>query len=288
MTLQTLSIILAAAVFHAAWNILARSSRHNETLLWLQMLFSTLVLTPFVIFFYEFPPLAAWPTLLASGILQALYYLFLARCYSIGNLSVVYPFVRGSAPVFVCLFSFLLGWERLSLPVLISLLFTVTGIYLTNMPRLSLNCILAPVRTLVEDKSTRFSLLTGIMIAAYTLVDKQNIRYCDPIPVYYVICLIPCLLLAPVILRKREIREELKGMGLWRACGVSLFTFLAYVLVLFAMRTTQATYVSSIREVSVVLVVIFSAIRLKEPNWEPKLVGSVMIFAGILGMSFFS
>lgn len=288
MTIQTLSLILLAAVFHATWNILAKSSKHNETLLWLQMIISTIVLTPFVFLFYGLPPAAAWPTLLASGVLQALYYLFLSRCYSIGNLSIVYPFVRGSAPVFVCLFSFLLGFEHLSFPVVIALLLTVSGIYLTNMPQLSFSCISAPIRTLIHDKPTRFSLLTGVMIACYTLVDKQNIKYCDPILVYYIICIIPALLLAPSILKKKEIKAELQQKGWIRACLVSLFTFLAYVLALFAMKYTDATYVSSIREVSVVFVVIFQSIRSHDHNWKPKLVGSIIIFTGIFCMSFFS
>lgn len=172
MTLQTLSMILLAAVFHVTWNILAKSSQHNETLLWLQMIISTLVLTPFVFLSYGMPPAATWPTLLASGILQALYYMFLSRCYSIGNLSIVYPFVRGSAHVFVCLFSFLLGLEHLSFPVVIALLLTVSGIYLTNMPQLSLSSISAPIRTLIHDKPTRLSFFSPF--TRKTITGSQN------------------------------------------------------------------------------------------------------------------
>lgn len=287
MTTSILATILLAAIFHSIWNIIANKSTHNETLLWLQMVVANIVLTPFIICNYSFPNPKAWPTLIASGLLQAFYYLFLAKCYQIGNLSIVYPFVRGSAPVFVCLFSFILGTEHLSFPIILALLLTVLGIYIVNMPNLSLDSLTAPIKTLIKDKSTRLSMLIGIIIAFYTLIDKQNVKYCEPMLVYYIICVIPCLILAPYIIRKGEIKAELEGFGKFKVCFVSLFTFLAYFLVLTAMSQTDASYVSSIREVSVVFVTIYQSFYTKDYDWLPKVLGSAIIFVGIFLMSYF-
>lgn len=287
MTTSILCIILAAALFHSIWNIIAKQSAHNETLLWLQMVVANIALTPFILSQYSFPMKEAWPTLIASGLLQAFYYVFLAKCYQIGNLSIVYPFVRGSAPVFVCLFSFILGIEHLSFPIVIALLLTVFGIYIVNMPALSIDSLTAPIKTLIKDKSTRLSMLIGVIIALYTLIDKQNVNYCEPMLVYYIICVIPCLLLAPYIIKKGEIKAELKGWGLLKVCLVSLFTFLAYFLVLTAMSQTDASYVSSIREISVVFVTIYQSLVSKDHNWLPKVAGSAIIFIGIFLMSYF-
>lgn len=287
MTTSILATILLAAIFHSIWNIIANKSTHNETLLWLQMVVANIVLTPFIICNYSFPNPKAWPTLIASGLLQAFYYLFLAKCYQIGNLSIVYPFVRGSAPVFVCLFSFILGTEHLSFPIILALLLTVLGIYIVNMPNLSLDSLTAPIKTLLKDKSTRLSMLIGIIIAFYTLIDKQNVKYCEPMLVYYIICVIPCLTLAPYIIRKGEIKAELEGFGKFKVCFVSLFTFLAYFLVLTAMSQTDASYVSSIREVSVVFVTIYQSFYTKDYDWLPKVLGSAIIFVGIFLMSYF-
>ena len=114
--------------------------------------------------------------------MQAAYYLLLSRCYRSANLSVVYPLTRGSAPVFVCLFSVLLGTEQLTLPVFFALMLIVFGIYLVNMPSLKVKDLLAPFRTLASDKSTRISFLIGITIALYTISDKQNVKADDPMP----------------------------------------------------------------------------------------------------------
>lgn len=286
MSLQILSLILLAAVFHSIWNIIAKFSKHNETLLWLQMIVTSIILIPIALIYYDFPVSKAWFTLILSGVLQAAYYFLLAKCYKIGNLSVVYPLVRGSAPVFVCLFSFILGLETLSLPVIGALLLTVFGIYVVNMPSLTLSSLAAPFKTLIQDKSTRLSLFIGIVIAIYTLVDKQNVLYCDPIVVYAVICTIPAFILAPYIIGKHEIKSELKGLGWLRVLIVAFFTFFAYYLVLIAMSRTNASYVSSIREISVVFVSVFMSIKSHERNWKPKIIGSVIIFCGIFMIAY--
>lgn len=286
MTIKTLFFILLAAVFHSIWNIMAKKSKNNLTLLWLQMLVSIVCILPVMILHYDMPPKEAWPTLLCSGILQAAYYFLLSKCYQIGNLSIVYPLTRGSAPVFVCLFSVLLGIESLTLPVIGALFLTVFGIYLVNMPSLSIHSLIAPFRTLKEDKSTRISGLVGITIALYTLSDKISVQYTEPLVIYFIIAVIPACILAPKIISSKTVKTELIKGGWFRVCLVSLFTFLAYYLVLYSMKDCNASYVSSIREVSVVFVTLYTSLKTKDSQWKPKVTGAVFIFLGIFLISY--
>jgi uncharacterized membrane protein len=52
--------------------------------------------------------------------------------------------------------------------------------------------------------------------------------------------------------------------------------------VLFALRTAAVAYVSSVREISVVFAAILGTLVLREPFGEKKVLGSLLIFAGIL------
>jgi drug/metabolite transporter (DMT)-like permease len=286
MHLTTLLFILLAAVFHSIWNIIAKDSKNKLTLLWLQMVITAVILLPYAVVTFDFPIVKAWPTLLFTSAMQILYYILLSRCYRFGNLSVVYPLTRGSAPVFVCLFSMLLGTEHLSLPVIAALFLTVFGIYLVNMPALNFASLLAPFKVLKEDKTTRISLFIGIIVAAYTMSDKQNVLYCNPLLIYTVISVIPSICLAPFVLRKGSIKEELKYFGWIRALVVALFTFLAYYLVLVAMKNCEASYVSSIREISVVFVTLYSSVREKNVDLKSKIIGSCIIFLGIFLLAY--
>lgn len=286
MNSQTLTLIFVAAIFHAIWNIILKDAKDNLTALWLQMLVTVVYLVPFSFLHYGFPPKEALPTLIFSGLMQAVYYVLLGKCYQSGNLSIVYPLTRGSAPIFVCIFSMLLGLETLTIPVFLSLLLIVFGIYIVNMPAFNLKSILAPFKTLIEDSSTRLSILVGITIALYTLSDKVNVRYTSPFIVYSILTLIPTILLAPWLCKKDKIAAELSGTGKFRILGISIFMVAAYCLVLIAMSNCNASYVSSIREVSVVFVALYTSLRSKNPNWQPKIIGSIIIFSGIVLVSY--
>lgn len=286
MNSQTLTLIFIAAILHAVWNIILKKTQDNLTALWLQMLVTVIYLMPFSLICFRLPPKESLPTLFFSGIMQAAYYVLLGKCYQSGNLSIVYPLTRGSAPVFVCIFSVVLGLETLTFPVFLSLLLIVFGIYIVNMPALNFKSILAPFKTLAQDPSTRLSMLVGVVIALYTLSDKVNVRYTSPFIVYAVITLIPTVLLAPLLCKKEKVKAELAGKGKFRIVGISVFMVAAYCLVLLAMTNCNASYISSIREVSVVFVALYTSLRSKNPDWQPKILGSVIIFTGIILLSY--
>lgn len=286
MNSQTLTLIFIAALLHAVWNIILKDAKDNLTALWLQMLVTVIYLVPFSFICFGLPPKEALPTLVFSGVMQTAYYVLLGKCYQSGNLSIVYPLTRGSAPVFVCIFSVILGLETLTFPVFFSLLLIVFGIYIVNMPAFNPKSLLAPFQTLIADSSTRLSMLVGVVIALYTLSDKVNVRYTSPFLIYAIITLIPAVLLAPVLCKKDKVKAELAGKGKFRIAAVSVFMVAAYCLVLLAMTDCNASYISSIREVSVVFVALYTSLRSKNPNWQPKIIGSVIIFTGIVLVSY--
>ena len=280
-------LLIASAVCHAGWNIIAKGAKDKLTFLWCQIVFAAAVMTVPVLLFCPAPKPEGYIFLAISGIMQAAYYFLLAKTYSIGEISVVYPLTRGSAPVFVCLFSALIGTENITLPVFLSVLMIFAGIYTVNMKKFSAEEFAAPIKTLAKVPQTRLALLNGLIVAAYTLSDSRSVGYCDPLMIYWVIAVIPAVLLAPMIIKRGRLSEEIK-CGKFRIAAVSILTFAAYFLVLTAMKHAGASYVSAVREMSVIFVAVYSAAKLKESLPASKIVGSVMIFAGIVLLSYFS
>lgn len=121
MFISILLLILLSALCHASWNIIAKSAKDKLTLMWLQMIFNAILLTPIVFIFPHIPPVKAIPFLISSGIFQALYYIVLSKSYDSGNIATVYPLTRGSAPIFVCIFSTLLNIDTIALPMFFSI-----------------------------------------------------------------------------------------------------------------------------------------------------------------------
>lgn len=283
---MVLILLILSAVCHASWNIIAKGARDKLTFLWCQTAFAAIALSLAVPWLCPAPDPKGYIFLAVSGLMQAAYYYLLAKTYSIGEISVVYPLTRGSAPIFVCIFSALLGFERITLPVFLSVLLIFAGIYIVNMNSLSVKEFTAPIRALINVPQTRLALLNGLTVAVYTISDDRSVNYTDPLMIYWIIAVIPSVLMLPMIIKRSSIKDEI-STNAPKIIIVSVLTFLAYFLVLVAMKYSEASYISSVREMSVVLVAIYSAVKLRENFPAPKIIGAAAIFCGIVLLSVF-
>src|ERR1700710_843017 len=102
MPATALVLALVAAFVHALWNILLARARDIESSTAVALITAELVFAPVVIFTWEVHR-EVWPFLIASGLLQLLYFALLGTAYRLVPLSVVYPIARGGAPVLVLL-----------------------------------------------------------------------------------------------------------------------------------------------------------------------------------------
>ncbi len=284
--MQSLGLILLSAVFHCAWNILAKKAVDKITFLWLQLVFAVLLLAVPVLCILPLPDAKAIPFFLLSGGLQSAYYILLAKSYSAGDLSIVYPIMRGSAPLFVCLISLIFSLERITPSIIFAIAVIVTGLYIINLEKIDSKHLLAPIRAIVHDPPTRLSLINGLIIALYTISDGQAVRYSSPLWIYLIISVIPAIAMLPIVLKRSKLKEELARNKI-RISAVSVLTFLAYLLVLIAMRQSSASYVSASREISIVFMAIYSTIILHEKHRLPKILGAAITFSGIIMLSIF-
>jgi len=100
MPIEVFLMVLVAALVHATWNALVKSEGDRISLIqWMSVaqIVVSLCLIPFV----STPTAESWPFLLVSSVLSTGYMLMLNRAYHSGDLSLVYPFARGVAPLVV-------------------------------------------------------------------------------------------------------------------------------------------------------------------------------------------
>ena len=180
MPTLAIALVLVAAVLHAGWNVLLKTSGDTLwTAVRLQAI-GTAILLPIGIAAWLWngrpvvPAEAIWLAL-ASGVVEAIYFVCLSAAYSRGALSLVYPLARGSAPLLaVAVGIFLLG-ERLSQGALIGVGCLLLGILLVARPWRALQRAGAAQRGAIG-----FALATGASIAAYSAIDRLGVRVTEP------------------------------------------------------------------------------------------------------------
>jgi drug/metabolite transporter (DMT)-like permease len=171
MTAAALGLVLTAAVLHATWNLLAKRAGGGAALVWLYGAVSAVVLTPpslalIVVRRPEIGPAGLIYTL-ASAILHVAYFVALQKGYQLGDLSVVYPVARGTGPVLTTIAAVILLGERPSAVALLGAVLVALGVFTLAKP---------DRQTAAHARGAiAFGLLTGVLIACYTLCDKRAV-----------------------------------------------------------------------------------------------------------------
>src|SRR6185503_3244245 len=202
MRTDALLLVLAAAAIHATWNALTKRAQDQLAFLWSSVSLATLVLLPagWALLPPEGVPGAAWPFLVATSVIHAVYFYVLGRAYGSGEFSLVYPIARGLGVALVPLAAFVFLDERPSPLGALGVLLVVAGIVGINLSSAGLTS--AGLSSLMSA-GTGWALVTGLSIAAYSLVDKAGVARLHPVPYIAILGVGMSLLLVPAMVRRR-------------------------------------------------------------------------------------
>ena len=281
MTGAALALVLGAALLHSVWNALAKRALDQLPFLWSSVSLATLVLGPLALWPLRAQgfPLTALPFVVATTLLHAFYFFALGRSYRAGEFSLVYPIARGLGVALVPLLAVFAFQERLSPLGTAGVTLVVLGIVGLHLTPRSLSQIRARAGRL--GAGTWWAVLTGLIIAAYSLVDKAGVARLHPLPYIALLGLGSSLILLPAVLARRDTLRREWAVN-WRAILVaSAMNLTAYLLVLFAFRLSKVGYVVAARELSIVFSAIIGSLWLGEGRLGPRLLGALVILAGV-------
>jgi len=255
----TSALVLAAlaASVHAIWNLLIADAADPREAAAAALPAGVALLAPFAFVFWRVDA-AAVPYIVASAALETAYFVLLTAGYARGELTAVYPLVRGSAPVLVLLVSVL--FLGASLSALAAIGVAAVGVGVTAIR----------VRREASASGVGLALLCGATVAGYTLVDKEGLKHAGPIPYLALVLVVPAL--AALMAGRRLPR----GPGL--AAGAGMVG--AYALALAALRLAPAAPVAAIRETSVLIAVLVAALIGRERVGRLRLVAAAAVTAG--------
>ena len=126
-----LILLIVSAFLHTAWNFLLKQAGDKFLAAWWAMLIASVVMLP-VLAFTGLPARSIWPFMIASALLETIYFVALAAGYSIADFSLIYPLGRGSAPALITLGSILFLHERLTPGGWIGLFTIIAGLLLVG------------------------------------------------------------------------------------------------------------------------------------------------------------
>src|SRR5215216_415094 len=112
MSLANLALILGSAVIHVVAHVALKTARDRAAFVWWMLLWGGVLFAPVLVLLAEPIAPAAWALMGVSAVFEALYFILIARAYKHADLSIVYPLARGTAPLFLLLWSTLFLGEH--------------------------------------------------------------------------------------------------------------------------------------------------------------------------------
>jgi drug/metabolite transporter (DMT)-like permease len=219
-----------------------------------------------------------------SGALEVAYLWLLSTAYRHGELSVVYPIARGSAPLLAVIAGLVLLGERLTSAQLAGVALLLLGILAVTLPQTS-------------GRATLPALLTGVAIATYTSVDRVGVRLVSPwlygwllvtlMAVGGTVTLWLVTRFAPSAAPRVRSGEPAASLSSGQAVVVGVFMWTGYLLVLVALSIAPLSVVAPVRETAVVAVAVWGVWKLHERKgaWL-KVTGAAATLIGISLLAF--
>lgn len=272
-------LVSVSGLVHAVWNLFAKRSINKVVFLWLFQGVAVIAYLPWALLAlrHHVVPPAGWLLLLGTTAVHGLYVMLLARTYRLGDLSQVYPLMRGMSPLLVPLIGV-----------------TLLGDSLTPWGWLGVSTILAGIlllgrwkrrdTTSLDRAATFTALAVGLTVVGYTSLDKVTLHDIPAVTLNNASNLGNWLALSWGAVRSRAIRTE---WHLHRKAILAsgLLSPASYLLFLPALTTLPLARVAPLREISTVFGMILGVVVLKErPGWI-RLVGAGLIALGVAAVA---
>lgn len=283
MPILALVLLFFSAAMHATWNFLLKSAEEKYIAMGWQVILSGLFSTV-LIFFTGLPPRSMWGFAIISMILEAVYFILLCIAYSDHDFSLVYPIARGAAPALLVLWTALFLHEQLTTGGYIGLAMITGGMILIGATTLLQNH---------EEKPHLRGILTALSVALiisiYTYIDGNAVRHGPALPYGLSMFVMVPFVTTPYLVQRygwshfSAMWQQKRGYLLLGG----LLGLVAYMLALFAYTFAPLSYSGAIREVSAVIGAFLGWRFLKEEMGGVRVVGSLIVFAGVMVIAVF-
>ena len=200
-----------------------------------------------------------------------------------GDLSLVFPVMRGSAPLLTAFAALLLLGERLAPVAWLGLLAASAAVISFAMPPRGVGLRRHPDRAALG-----WAAATAVGIALYNVTDARGVRIApDPLTFIVWLFLIDGILitLTALLLRRNALRTAIAMK--WRyGVAAGALSILSFGSALYAFTLVETARVSALRETSVVFAALMGSYFLKESFGRRRIVAACALAAGLILMQF--
>lgn len=243
---------------------------------------AALLMLPFALL-VPLPDAPTWGALALAVPAHFFYQICLVRALSRGDLSLVFPVMRGAAPLLSALAAFAVLGEVLAPLAVAGLLIATGAVMVFALPPKGGSLAAHP-----DGSALLWAAGTAVGVALYNVADARGVRMA-PTPFTFIVWLFLvdwiCITATALLLRRREFGQVVRAK--WRfGVAAGLLSILSFGAALWAFSMIEVAKVSALRETAVVFAAIMGARLLREGFGRRRILAALALAAGLVLMQF--
>ena len=247
---------------------------------WISNLIPLLIFLP-TIFFIELKINQQFIiSVLVSGFINTAATILYHRAISKGDISEVVPMLSFTPLFLLAISPFIVG-EFPSYKGLFGIMLIVLGSYMLNV-NFKQQGFLQPLKSLAKNKATRYMLIVAFIWIISANFDKKGIESSSILQYIFFINGFVTIGTTIFLISKGKFSLQSILMEKKNLVFVGLLTSAGYFAHMTALSMTLVAYVISLKRTSGMISVVLGYIFLNEQNLRERLIGSVIMFIGVL------
>lgn len=286
MNLTIFVLTLISGILNATWNFFSKKKSGDYSVMVTGLALSHLTILPVTLILLATHGLApeAIPIILLSGFFAGLNTILLVVMYEGSDLSMAYPVARGTGVMFIAILSSILLREQISHLAILGIFLVLLGVFLFALTR---GRRLSDIWESIKRQKIAF--FTGLSMVGYNLVDRVAVQSINPLFLYNLRGIVAMSFAVGFLMLTRgytfsHMRDTFRCE--WKySCIIGYGGFIGYAIILliyYLFAEAKASYVTPIRETSIVIGAILGFLFLKEKATLNKIAGILSIVLGVI------
>lgn len=237
-----------------------------------------------IAFFVPLPEPQTWTILALSLPAHWLYQTALVRALSRGDLSLVFPVMRGSAPLLTAIFAALALGEHLSALSIAGLVIASLATVIFALPEKNFGGSRA-----VRNSALLWAIATGACVAIYNVIDAQGVRSGSSQWSFIVwLFLLDWIGINAIALLTRGGRQFIASAraALWPGMGAGACSLASFSMALYGFSIAPVAYMSAMRETAVVFAALMGWWFLREGFGLRRTFAAIILAGGLSLLQF--
>ena len=237
-----------------------------------------------IAFFVPLPEPQTWTILALSLPAHWLYQTALVRALSRGDLSLVFPVMRGSAPLLTAIFAALALGEHLSALSIAGLVIASLATVIFALPEKNFGGSRA-----VRNSALLWAIATGACVAIYNVIDAQGVRSGSSQWSFIVwLFLLDWIGINAIALLTRGGRQFIASAraALWPGMGAGACSLASFSMALYGFSIAPVAYMSAMRETAVVFAALMGWWVLREGFGLRRTFAAIILAGGLSLLQF--